>query len=267
MIAIRRFDLTPYRQRVALDLLTGFVVVTVAVALAGLTWRMAGHAGVGAITVPRTARPVPVADLAPAVALAPFGRAVAADAAQPTALALQLKGIVFARPERLSTAFIIANNEVARPFHVGDAVAGATVEAIQVNRVLLRNGGRLEFLAFPDPFATPGAPTGGSIAGSAAPPPSRAVAPPLPPAPPPAAAGASALMSRFDARPVSGGLQVGSNPPPGMQAGDVLQSVNGAALGSADAARDAFVSAQANGTAQIQILRGGKRITMTVPTR
>ena len=264
MIAIRRFELTPYGQRVALDLLTGFVIVTVAVALAGLTWRMAGHAGVGAITVPRTARPAAVPDVAPAVALAPFGRAIAADAAQPTTLTLQLKGVVFARPERLSTAFIIANNEVARPFHVGDAVAGATIEAIQVNRVLIRNAGRLEFLAFPDPLAAPGAATTG---GSAAPSSSQAVPPPPAPAPPPSSASASALMSRFDARPVAGGLQVGSNAPPGMRAGDVLQSVNGAALASPDAAQAAFANAQASGTAQIQILRDGKRITMTVPTR
>jgi general secretion pathway protein C len=74
-------------------------------------------------------------------------------------------------------------------------------------------------------------------------------------------------MARFDARPVSGGYQVGGNAPPGMQAGDVLQSVNGTKLGSPDAARDAFARAQTAGTAQIQILRDGKNLTLTVPIR
>jgi type II secretion system protein I len=42
----------PRQARTTLDLLTGAVVVSVAFALAGLTWRIAGHAGTGAITVP-----------------------------------------------------------------------------------------------------------------------------------------------------------------------------------------------------------------------
>ena len=44
--------LTPRQARIGLNLFTGAMVVSVAVALAGLTWRIAGHAGAGAITVP-----------------------------------------------------------------------------------------------------------------------------------------------------------------------------------------------------------------------
>ena len=45
-------SLTPRQARTALDILTGLVVISVAFALAGLTWRLAGHAGTGAISVP-----------------------------------------------------------------------------------------------------------------------------------------------------------------------------------------------------------------------
>ena len=78
--------LTPRQARTALDVLTGLVVISVAVALAGLTWRIAGHAGTGAITVPSgRSAPAIAPDIAPALALAPFGKVSSTDAAQATA--------------------------------------------------------------------------------------------------------------------------------------------------------------------------------------
>ena len=260
-----RFQMTPYRINRALDVLAGLVVTSVAVALAGLTWRLAGYADIGAVAVPAVRRAAPVPDLAPAIALAPFGRAATTDAAVATGLQVQLRGIIFARPEALSSAIIQVGSEVARPFKVGEAVSGATIQAIEPRRVLLMNGGRVEFLAFPDPFAappvpgtiTPGAPTNPP----AAPPPvAAAPAPALPTNP-------AALLQRFDAQPVSGGYRVGANAPPGLQQGDVLQQVNGQALSTPDAAAAALARAQASGTAQIQITRDGKPVTLTIPVR
>jgi general secretion pathway protein C len=67
-------SLTPRQARTALDVLTGLVVISIAFALAGLTWRLAGHAGTGAITVPSgRSGPAVAPDIAPAIALAPFG--------------------------------------------------------------------------------------------------------------------------------------------------------------------------------------------------
>lgn len=263
--ALARFELTPYRQRIALALLTAAMAVSLAFALAGLTWRLAGHAGTGAITVPPTPRPVPVPDIAPALALAPFGRAAVDDVAQPTTLALQLRGLVYAQPQSLAAAFISANGEQAKPFKVGDALLSATIEGIQPKRVLLRNGGRVEFLAFPDPFA----PVGGAAPATAAAPtpsaaPSQASGSPPTPQPQPSA---SDVMARLDARPVSGGYQVGTNAPPGLRPGDVLRSVNGGALTSPEAARDALIRAQQTGSAQVQITRDGRPVTITVPIR
>lgn len=259
MIVFRRFEMTPYRVRLALDALTALVILSIAFALAGLTWRLAGYTGTGAITVPPSSRPAAVPDMAPAIALAPFGKgAVALDGAQPTTLQVMLKGIVFARPETLSVAWIAQGTEAAKPYRIGEAVAGAPIEVIQVNRVLVRNAGRVEFIAFPQPVGTtPPAPV---IASGAPVPP-----PPTPNAPP--SIDPAQFMQRMNATPVSGGYQVGQNAPPGLRAGDVVRQLNGAPLTSPDAARDALTAAQSSGTAQIQIVRDGKPLTITVPIR
>ncbi len=256
------FALTPYHQRIAFRVFTGAVVVSVAWALAGLTWRLAGHAGTGAITVPVVQRTAPVPDLAPILALAPFGRGAPDDAAPPTALAIQLRGIILARPESMSSAFIAANGEAPKAFSVGDAILSGTIETIQRHRILLRNGGRLESLAMPDPFGAPPTTAAAPNIGGAAPAPA-----PAPVAAPAPAVAVADVLAKFDATPTSGGYAVGERAPPGLQPGDVLQSVNGQALASPDAARDAFAKAQSAGTAQLQIMRDGKRVTLTVPIR
>ncbi len=271
------FSFTPRQARTALDVLTGLVVLSIAFALAGLTWRLAGHAGTGAITVPSgRSGPAVAPDIGASIALAPFGKVAAADAAQVTTLPLELKGVIAAIPASLSTAFISVSGAAATPFHVGEAVNGATIQSILRDRVILAVGGRSEYLAFPDPTLSPEqrqaaqnqaaqnqaaqTPQPGSPVTSTAP-----GAPPAPAIPP--AASAAGLLQRFDATPVTGGFRIGDNGPPGMVAGDVIQSVNGTSLGDPAAANAAFASAQASGNAQIQILRDGKRLTLTVPLR
>jgi general secretion pathway protein C len=267
------FSLTPRQARTTLDVLTGLVVLWVAIALAGLTWRLAGHAGTGAITVPSgRSGPTVAPDIAPAIALAPFGKPSATEAAQPTALPLELKGVIAAVPASLSTAFISVSGAAATPFHVGEAINGATIQSILRDRVILSVSGRSEFLAFPDPTLSPEQRQAAqNQAAQTTPQPGSAVTAPAPGAPPPPAAppaaSAAGILQRFDATPVSGGFRIGDNGPPGMVAGDVIQSVNGTSLNDPAAANAAFASAQASGTAQIQILRDGRRLTLTVPLR
>lgn len=263
---------TPRQARTALDVLTGLVVISVAFALAGLTWRLAGHAGTGAITVPSgRSGPAVAPDIAPALALAPFGKAAAADAAQATTLPLELKGVIAATPAELSTAFIAANGQAPQPFHVGEIVGGATIQSILRDRVILAVGGRSEYLTFPDPTLSPEQrQAAANQAAQTTPQPGSPITAPAPGAPPPPArppAGTASLLQRFDATPVSGGYRIGDNGPPGMLAGDVIQSVNGTSLSDPGAASAAFASAQSSGSAQIQILRDGKRLTLTVPLR
>jgi general secretion pathway protein C len=264
---------TPRQARTALDILTGLVVISVAFALAGLTWRLAGHAGTGAITVPSgRSGPAVAPDIAPALALAPFGKAVAADAGQATTLPLELKGVIAATPAELSTAFIAANGQAPQPFHVGEIVGGATIQSILRDRVVLAVNGRSEYLAFPDPTLSPEQrQAAANQAAQTTPQPGAPVTAPAPGAPPPPArppaGGTAGLLQRLDATPVSGGYRIGDNGPPGMLAGDVIQSVNGTSLSDSAAASAAFASAQSSGSAQIQILRDGKRLTLTVPLR
>lgn len=271
--------LTPRQARIGLNLFTGAMVVSVAVALAGLTWRIAGHAGTGAITVPTGGSgPAMVPDIAAAVALAPFGKAAASEAGQATSLPLELKGVIAASPSELSTAFISVSGQPPKTYKVGDAIEGATIQAILPERVILASGGRSEFLAFPDPTLTPeqrqaaaagrpAAPAANPVTAPGAPPPARTPsAPPAPAAAPPQATVAG-ILQRFDATPVSGGYRIGDNGPPGMVAGDVIQSVNGTSLSDPTAAQGAFAAAQASGSAQIQVLRDGKRLTLTLPLR
>jgi len=274
------FSLTPRQARTTLDVLTGLVVLSIALALAGLTWRIAGHAGTGAITVPSgRSGPAVAPDIAPAIALAPFGKPSATEAAQATTLPLELKGVIAATPASLSTAFISVSGAAPTPFHVGEAVNGATIESILRDRVILATGGRSEYLAFPDPTLSPEQRQAAqnqaaqTQAVQTTPQPGQPGNVPAPRAPPtptlsmPPAAGAAAILQRFDASPVNGGYRIGDNGPPGMVAGDVIQSLNGTSLGDPAAANAAFASAQASGTAQIQILRDGKRLTLTVPLR
>jgi general secretion pathway protein C len=263
--------LSPRQSRTLLDLLTGGVVISVAVALAGLTWRIAGHAGTGAITVPSgRSGPATAPDIAPALALAPFGKPLVGEAAQATSLPLELKGLISAVPAELSTAFIAVSGAPATPFHTGETVNGATIQSIGRDRVILSNGGRSEFLAFPDPTLSPeqrqAAQQQAASQAAAAPAPAGAPGAPPPPAAVPAVSTATVLQ-RFDATPVSGGYRIGDNGPPGMVAGDVIQSVNGTSLSDPAAANAAFAAAQSSGSAQIQVLRDGKRLTLTVPLR
>jgi general secretion pathway protein C len=262
-----RLALTPRQTRTALDLLTGAMVVSVAVALAGLTWRVAGHAGTGAITVPSgRSGPALAPDVAPVIALAPFGKPLVADAPQPTTLPLELKGIVAAIPAELSTAFIAVSGAPPTPFRVGQQVNGATIAAIQRDRVLFDNGGRREFLAFPDPSLSPEQRQAAAAAAPVGetPPPGAA-----PGGPPPGGlpGNSAAALQKLGATQTADGFRIGSNGPPGMQAGDVITSVNGTQMTDTQAANAAFAAAQAAGSAQIQILRDGRRITLTVPLR
>ncbi|RXZ35583.1 signaling protein [Sphingomonas desiccabilis] len=257
--------LTPRQKRRTLDLAIALAIVSVAFALAGLVWRMAGHAGTGAVTVPSEgrARPSAVGDLGPLLSWAPFGQAAVGEATQKTGIQAELKGLIFTVPVEQAVAFVATGSEPARAYHVGDALAGLRIEGIQRDRILLNNGGRIEYLGFPDPAAltgTPAAPSGDTAPAASYTPMSST---PPPPAPAPAA---SALIDRLGATQVPGGYAIGANAPPGMQAGDVVQSINGVAL-SDPAAADAALAGAGNGPAQITILRDGKPITVTVPIR
>ncbi len=256
---IRFLDLSPRQARTTLDIGAAAVIVSVAVALAGLTWRIAGHASTGAVTIPSGARPVAVpADVTPALAFAPFGKGAATDATQATALPLKLKGVFTASPAALSVAYIEVGGEAAKPFRIGEAPGGGTIEGILRDRVILRVAGRIEYLAFPDPSLTAEQQT------AAAAPPATPTAPAQSAAAP--ATAAAGVLAAMTPAP-GGGMQVGANAPPGLQTGDVITSIGGTPLTSPASAATAFAAAQGRGSVQVQITRDGKPVTLTIPTR
>lgn len=259
------------RGALAVDIVTGAVVVSVAVALAGLTWRLAGYSGVTPPVVP----PPPslhaaATDVAPLLAAAPFGRSRPGDAPA-TSLPLILNGIMLAEPRAASTALITPAGAKPTAFGIGEPVTGgATIAAIEVDRVLLSVNGRTESLGFPGRAAAaqavapaePAAAAPAAVAdGPVALPPPR-VTPPAPPSP----------IAMLGATRTDAGLSIGAAPPDaarraGLQPGDVIERVNGIPLG--DPARDdATLAAAARAdSARVDLRRKGRRISLTLSLR
>ena len=264
------------RAAIGVDLFTGAVILSVAVALAGLSWRIAGDSGLPA-RAPVAAEPPPPApvDLSAIAATSPFGTAVAAPA-DAAARGLTLRAILFARPASASSASISAGDAPAMLLHIGDpAPGGAIVDNIAIDHVVLRTGSGLQTLAFPKPGA-PAAESGG-----AAPPyiglPTPSAPTPIPSAPlslppPRFTNNPAAFLDGIGATATDGGYRIGTNAPPalrqaGLQPGDVVQTVNGSPVGNADRDRALFAAAASGAPLSVELLRNGRRIAVSLPAR
>ena len=272
----------PRRSRAAIgvDLFTGAVILSVAIALAGLTWRIAGDSGLPARTLPiAPAAPPPPVDLTAIIAASPFGSA-AALATTPAAGGLVLRSVMFARPASASTALVSAGDAAAILLHVGDpAPGGAIVDAIAIDHIILRGAAGLQTLAFPQP----GAPVP-ATAGTAAPAAQPFVGLPVPTTPvpvpsaplmlppPPGSAAPAAFLDSIGATPTQGGYRIGAGASPamraaGLQPGDVVERVNGTTVGNADTDRMLFAAAAGGGPLRVELVRGGRRIAVSLPAR
>lgn len=146
--------MTPREIRFGIDGLTGIVIVSVAAALASLTWRLAGASGsdspVGA-AVDAYVRPAPPPDISGMINLPPFGRAMVAQAAAAES-SLILHGVLLANPAPASSALIApAKGQESAPYRIGDPLpTGAILERIGVDYVILNRGGQFYTLYFPD---------------------------------------------------------------------------------------------------------------------
>ena len=166
--------MTAKQMRLALSLFTALVVISIAIAAARLTWRLAGdtrHPRTAAIVA--TAPPSPPADLEPILRLAPFGISPAnqsvADNNSVAGLGLQLRGIMRARTPSASSALISTGGGPSKPFFVGESVVGGVVvDTIEMDHVVLRLNGRQEVLAFPVKSVTTAASASSDTSGVAA---------------------------------------------------------------------------------------------------
>lgn len=263
--------MSPRRLELAVDVASALIIVSVAVALAGLTWRIAGDPGRGPRGTAIASGRASAVDVTAILALAPFGRALP-TAASPTSLSLELRGVLLAEPRSASTVLIAAGGGPAQSYALGQAVGGgATIEEIGIDRVLLRVGGRSETLGFPNRDAR-----GTASSTPPGPPPAPAAAI-IPPAPYPAAAGSPAPVNRafldtLGATLTDSGYRIGANPSAatrlaGLLPGDVIEKVNGSVVGDVDRDSRSLDAAFRAGGARIEVLRGGRRITLSLPSR
>lgn len=149
----------PYLHRYRswlLPALTALVVLSVAAALAPLTWHLLGkRTDIAApANIPLLSQGTGT-DLSPILALAPFGsatpRSSATDNAAPATGALVLKGVMMGRPAATSIAFIAAPGENTAIYRAGARLpGGATLDMVHGDRVFLLVGGRREVLTFPE---------------------------------------------------------------------------------------------------------------------
>ncbi|WP_076071563.1 type II secretion system protein N [Sphingomonas montana] len=267
------------RAAIGVDLFTCAVIVSVAVALAGLTWRLSGESGLPAPAVAFVPpAPPPPIDVAAIVAASPFGSS-APLAATAVAGNLTLRAIMFARPASASTALVSAGDAPSTLLHIGDpAPGGAIVDSIAVDHVLLRGPAGLQTLGFPKPGAPPApagtAPAAQPFVGLPTPTaPAPVPSAPLVFSPPPSGLGApSAFLDSMGATATDGGYRIGTGASPamrsaGLQPGDLVERVNGVAVGDASRDRALFASAAAGGPLRVELVRNGRRIAVSLPAR
>lgn len=295
------------RDELALRAVSVVVVGSLAVALAGLTWRLTGwDDGRSEVAVAETLPPLGTAggngggadpDVARITGLAPFGGAGAAGGLPGSSSGLVLKGVLMAFPASASTALIAVGEGPAALYSVGQTVADGVIEAIAMDHVILVVGGVRQRLDFPPPtpgqvppgaavpgagitVTTPAAPTlspGAAAALASASPVASAAAAAAPP-PTPAAPDRGATANVATAAGTLGvaataqGYRVGDNPSAelrrfGLQPGDVIETLNGQAVGNAASDQQLFERARSAGQARVVVVRDGRRLTLNFPLR
>ena len=259
--------MTPRQARIGVDIYTGAVIVSVAVALAGLTWRMLGDAGSSPAAAPVMAHRA-TSDITRLVTLAPFGTFMAQPVAGGDGT-IKLKAIFMSVPPESSVVLIAGSDGKVVSYGLGAAVGGGVIQAIQPEQIVLQTAGGLKTVPL---FPAAGTAPVVAVIGTNAAPAIVAVPQPLPMAGIPGEADSPAMptppgTSRVS---VSTGYRVGPSLSPqllstGLQPGDLIQRVNGTPVASNTNEREIFARAKAVGAAEIVLLRGGRQVTLTVP--
>ena len=287
------FDtMTARQKRLWVDILAALVIASIALALANLTWRLMGYHPVEPVAVP-PANMAAGNDIAPLLALAPFGIASGATVEQGGG-DLVLKAIFASTNPADSVALIAGPDGEVIPVGIGDATPGGVVEAIDPEKVTLRTGSGLRVIGFnPDAPSTgdrgdgrtsstptPARPSGVESIRSLIPEGSRnsgdSDTPPTPatppPAPSPAPAGRDTIAPSRQGATGSGGYRVGpALPAPlraaGIRSGDVIRRLNGRTVNSGTSEGELLRQARAAGSARIELVRDGKSVSLTLPVR
>ena len=254
------------------DALALAVIVSVAVAAGPVTWRVLGRDdGRRAVSAAVAAPVAPPVDFGPLKHLAPFGHpaSVPGVTGDPTALGLQLRGVLLARPAAASIALISAANGPAKGFAVGATLpGGAILDAVEFDLVVLRVNGQVETLALPVKSGAATVPVAGV-------PPLTPVAPTTTTAGPIEQYRARAqdpvsLLGSLGATAGPEGYRVGAAPSDdlrraGLQPGDIVEKVNGEAVGDPVRDRKLFNDAVVAGRIRVDVVRDGKHLALSFP--
>lgn len=281
--------------RTAALLLILAVVGSVAHAGARLTWRVAD---LDAAPLARVAAPVQrpdALDIAPILALAPFGARVVAAAPSPVASAgvrpdadwlldLTLQGVIMAVPADRSFAMVAVKDQDVRTLAVGESpLKGVTVREVRRDGVLFTAGDDEVFLGFrneddkraaslerqrnliPQQFRGPA----GGAASSA---PRRSVDEVIDYYRQRIAANPQTVLDGFGVSRTDRGYEIGPTPSigvtrAGLRSGDIIRAVNGEAVGTIEDDRRLFEKIAASGHARVEILRGGRRVILSFPLK
>lgn len=271
---------------------TVVVVVTLAAALAGLTWRMlGGNDGRDRIAIAEAAAvgTTGTTDITPILTLAPFGGS--ALTAQPGGAGMILQAIFSAFPAEASSAVIVVGDAPPAAVMPGQTLSsGAVVQSIEIDHVILRVGAGVERLDFPRaPVAEGTTPGTTTVAQTTAPAPT-ATAPAATPAAPAAvsstgttpsvveqyrqrlAGNAQGVATQMGVTATTGGYRVGETLTPelraaGLRPGDVVEKVNNQPVGNIDSDRRLMDEAITSGGARVEVLRNGRRMTLSFPLR
>ncbi len=206
--------MTPREIRFGLDGLTGIAVVSVAAALALLTWTLAGYSST-ASPVSAVAGaylpPSPAPDLTALVNLPPFGKATTAPAAVAARSDLVLHGILLTTPVAASTVLIALPGQDPVSYPIGAVLpSGGTIDSVGEDYVLLRSGDGYLTLYFPDdPRGRQPSPPG---APNAAPAPAPQPAPAIPGSAP-SASGVDAMRALLPSSTLGAPVPRSSVPP------------------------------------------------------
>ncbi|WP_370519433.1 type II secretion system protein N [Alcanivorax sp. DP30] len=189
-----------------------------------------------------------------------------------TRLRLELLGVFQSPVPELSTAIIAEKGKEGALFHVGDSIPGnASLEEVYPDRVILRRAGRLETLRWSETAL-------GGVSEVAQPAPSRArdqVVQQQEGGPDDMERQRRTIISQLALRPVAQGsnqgYKLGKRAPKqllsqvGLEADDVILSVNGHGLGTEEGDIAALESYKQTQQASIVVQRGDQQFTVNYP--
>lgn len=171
--------MTPRQARLAIDIFTGAVIASVAVALATLTWRLTGETGIAPAAAPVPSGQAAAIDIRPLIALAPFGTPVVTTGVAASDGTIRLKGIFLANPLEASVVLLATADGQVASYTIGAPVAGGVIETIEAEQITLRTPTGVQVIGFnpqnattavgePNRAADPGAVAAAAIGAAAA---------------------------------------------------------------------------------------------------